>query len=160
MTGLPEPISPAARTALEQELATLRTERETVAATLRGTDADSAGDLADQADELQRAAEAARLDSRIAVIEARLAQAAVAAPPPPGVVGVGSTVTVRFSDGATRSVHLGEIADAADNALVTADSPLGRALLGHGAGETVSYRTPEGPASAVVVSVGAPPAPA
>ncbi|GGV20455.1 transcription elongation factor GreA [Kitasatospora herbaricolor] len=156
MTGVPEPISPDARRALEQELSTLRTERETVAATLRGTDADSPGDLADQADELQRATEAARLDSRIAVIEARLAQAAVAVPPAPGVVGVGSTVTVRFADGSTTAVHLGEIADSTDSALVTADSPLGRALLGRVAGDPVSYRTPEGPKSAVVVSVGSP----
>ncbi|MGW3822207.1 hypothetical protein ACWEAF_07790 [Streptomyces sp. NPDC005071] len=42
MTGGPEPISDAAREALERELADLRTERETVAAT-SPTGADRAG---------------------------------------------------------------------------------------------------------------------
>ncbi|MFF1797041.1 nucleoside diphosphate kinase regulator, partial [Kitasatospora sp. NPDC058263] len=71
MTGVPEPISPEAREALEQELAQLRIERDAVAATLKGTGTDTAGDLADQADELQRVTETARLDARIAGITAR-----------------------------------------------------------------------------------------
>lgn len=42
MTGVPEPISPEAREALEQELAQLRIERDAVAATLKGTGTDTA----------------------------------------------------------------------------------------------------------------------
>ena len=38
--------------------------------------------------------------------------------------------------------------------LVTYDSPLGKALLGRRAGETVNYETPGGAASAVVLAVG------
>ncbi|MFJ9733698.1 GreA/GreB family elongation factor [Streptomyces sp. NPDC101171] len=34
------------------------------------------------------------------------------------------------------------------------DSPLGRALLGHRVGESVSYEAPEGRATAEVVSLG------
>ena len=74
--------------------------------------------------------------------------------PSSGVVGMGSTVTVRFEDGGESTVHIGELADADDPALVTSDSPLGSALLGRRAGDTVSYRTPGGPMSAAVVSVG------
>ncbi|MEU9132655.1 GreA/GreB family elongation factor [Kitasatospora sp. NPDC048540] len=157
MTGIPEPISPDARRALEQELSVLRGERDTVASTLHGTDADSPGDRADEADELQRATEAARLDTRIAEIEARLREAAVAGAPDPEVVGVGSTLTVQFSDGVRESVHIDEIADEQDQGLVTSDSPLGQALLGHRAGDTVTYRTPEGADAAQVVSVDTPP---
>jgi transcription elongation GreA/GreB family factor len=158
MTDVPEPLSPDTRRALEQELSDLRTEREAVAVTLRGTDSDASGDSADQADELQRATETARLDTRIAGVTERLSEAAVAAPPRPGVVGVGSSVTVRFADGTTESVQIGEVAAEADSALATADSPLGRALLGRGAGDTVTYDPPEGgPATAVVVSVGSSP---
>lgn len=76
MNGGPEPISTAARKALEQELAELRTERATVAATLNG--GDEVGDRADQADELQRGTELDHLDTRIAEIHGRLREADVA----------------------------------------------------------------------------------
>ncbi|MFB7245758.1 GreA/GreB family elongation factor [Streptomyces populi] len=153
MSSEPAPISEAARQALEQELADLRTERETVAASLRDSDA-QVGDQADAADELQRADALRRLDDRISRITTRLTGADVAGPPPTDTVGVGSTVTVRFSDGTTDTVQIGEGAAALDRTLVTADSPFGRALLGHRTGDTVSFRAPEGPRSAVVVSLG------
>ena len=155
MTGEPEPISPTALRALEQELADLRSERETVAATLRDTDSDAVGDQADQADELQRATELARLDTRISGISTRIGRAAVAGPPSADVVGVGSTVTVRFSDNSTESVNIGGVAEELDHTLVTADSPLGHALLGHRVGDTVTYETPGGQDSATVVALSA-----
>ncbi|MFF5532952.1 GreA/GreB family elongation factor [Streptomyces cinerochromogenes] len=151
MTGDPEPISAQARHALEQELADLQAERRLVAGTLRDL---SVGDQADQADELRRADQLGRLDRRIEDITERLSQAEAAGPAPTDVVGVGSTVTVRFSDGATETLQIGEVAEALDQALVTVDSPLGRALLGRRPGETVHYKTPDGPATAVVVSIG------
>ncbi|MFI1714804.1 GreA/GreB family elongation factor [Streptomyces litmocidini] len=154
MTGGPEPISAVAREELERELAELRTEREAVAATLRDGGGDEVGDRADQADELQRADDLDRLDADIQQIEGRLREASVAPAPPSDAVGVGSSVTVRFEDGTESTVQIGELANALDATLVTADSPLGRALLGHGAGDTVTYETPEGRTSAVVVSLG------
>ncbi|MFJ3415955.1 GreA/GreB family elongation factor [Streptomyces sp. NPDC086082] len=153
MPSEPAPISDAARHALQQELADLHTERGTVAATLQDSDS-VVGDKADEADELQRADELRRLDDRISEVTTRLSEADVAGPPSTSMVGVGSTVTVRFSDGSVETVHIGETAAASDQMLVTADSPLGRALLGRGAGDTVSYDAPEGQAAAVVVSVG------
>ncbi|WP_326607157.1 GreA/GreB family elongation factor [Streptomyces sp. NBC_01799] len=152
MTGGPEPISAAAREALERELADLRAERETVAATLQG--GERVGDRADEADELQRGTELDRLDTRIAEINGRLREAAVAGPPRTDKVGVGSTVTVRFADATETTVQIGEVAEALDRTLVTADSPLGRALLGRRAGDTISYETPQGQSTAVVLSLG------
>ncbi|MGW2684830.1 GreA/GreB family elongation factor [Streptomyces sp. NPDC001414] len=149
--GGPEPISAEGRRALEQQLSDLHAERRDVAATLVGDDAP--GDHADQADELQRADDLRRLDARIEDITLRLHQAAVTRPAPAGVVGVGSTVTVRFADGAVQSVAIGEIASADDENLVTEDSPLGRALLGHRVGDTVSFETPQGGTDATVVSL-------
>ncbi|MER6465465.1 GreA/GreB family elongation factor [Streptomyces sp. NPDC001288] len=149
--GGPEPISAEGRRALEQQLSDLHAERRDVAATLVGDDAP--GDHADQADELQRADDLRRLDARIEDITLRLHQAAAARPAPAGVVGVGSTVTVRFADGAVQSVAIGEIASADDENLVTEDSPLGRALLGHRVGDTVSFETPQGGTDATVVSL-------
>ncbi|WP_406209670.1 GreA/GreB family elongation factor [Kitasatospora sp. NBC_01560] len=152
MTGGPEPISAVAREAFERELAQLRTDRAAVAATLRG--GKEVGDQADQADELQRASELDRLDRRITGIEGRLREAAVAEPPGTDTVGVGSTVKVRFADGTESTVQLGELATALDRTLVTADSPLGRALLGRRAGDTVAYETPQGPTRTVVLAIG------
>ncbi|POX57227.1 nucleoside diphosphate kinase regulator [Streptomyces sp. Ru71] len=152
MTGDPEPISADARRALEQELANVRAERATVAATLRDTDA--VGDRADEADQLQRADDLKRLDNRISDLTVRLEQAGLAGPARTDVVGVGSTVTVRFPDGAVETYRVAEIADALDQTLITADSPLGRALLGRHAGDTVHYDAPGGRASAVVESIG------
>ncbi|MEV6110456.1 GreA/GreB family elongation factor [Streptomyces sp. NPDC051940] len=151
MTGAPEPISDTARQDLERELGDLRAQRDAVARTL-GSD-DAVGDLADEADELQRATETARLDSRIAAIEERLKGASIAGPPPTDAIGVGSTVTVRFADDTVATVHLGEIADELDETLVTADSPLGQALLGRHSGDTVSYRSPEGRVTAAVLRI-------
>ncbi|MFJ7957555.1 GreA/GreB family elongation factor [Streptomyces sp. NPDC096319] len=154
MTGGPEPISAVAREEFERELADLRTEREAVAVTLRGGGGDEVGDRADQADELQRGDDLDRLDARIREIEGRLEEGAVAGAPSADAVGVGSSVTVRFADGTESALRIGELANALDAALVTADSPLGRALLGHRAGDTVTYDTPAGRTTAVVVALG------
>ncbi|MET7984990.1 GreA/GreB family elongation factor [Streptomyces sp. NPDC005281] len=59
----------------------------------------------------------------------------------------------RFEDGTTDTVQIGGGAAVLDRTLVTADSPLGRALLGRRSGDTVSFQAPEGPRSAVVVSL-------
>ncbi|MGO4636191.1 GreA/GreB family elongation factor [Streptomyces sp. 2RAF24] len=154
MTDGPQPLSTDDLRELERELAELRAARAKVAATL--PDDDMVGDQADTAEELDRATDVARLDQRIDEIEARLRTASVAAPPPSDTVGLGSTVTVRFADGSEATVTVGELAEAPDLNLVTTDSPLGRALLGHGAGDTVTYRTPEGTTTATVVSLGTP----
>ncbi|MEV5548568.1 GreA/GreB family elongation factor [Streptomyces sp. NPDC052309] len=152
MSSESAPISEPARQALERELADLCDERASVSATLR--DSDAVGDRADEADELQRADALARLDARIAQITTRLRRAASAGPPPTDMVGVGSTVTLRFADGAVETVQIDETAVESDRTSVTSDSPLGRALLGHRAGDSVSYDTPEGQTTAVVVSLG------
>ncbi|MFF0793527.1 GreA/GreB family elongation factor [Streptomyces spiralis] len=154
MAGEPRPISGEARRALEQELADLRAERATVAATLGGTD--SPGDAADQADELQRANQLERLDDRITRITDRLRESASAGLPSTDAVGAGSTVTVRFADGTVETVQISEMAEERAHTLVTADSPLGRALLGRRAGDTVGYDAPDGPSTVTVLSLGEP----
>ncbi|MFG3225793.1 GreA/GreB family elongation factor [Kitasatospora sp. NPDC048194] len=152
MSGGPEPISAEGLRAVQEELVLLRRERAEVAATLRG--GDTVGDRADAADELQRASEVTRLERRIAELEARLREAGAAGAPSAEVVGVGSTVTLRFGDGAEETVEVSELAEERELTLVTADSPLGTALLGCRAGDTVHYETPGGAASAEVLSVG------
>ncbi|MZD07037.1 nucleoside diphosphate kinase regulator [Streptomyces sp. SID5785] len=152
MSSQPEPISAVGREALERELADLTTERAAVAATL--DDPGQVGDLADSADEIQRADKLVELDDRIAGVNRRLAQGAAEGAPDTAEVGVGSTVTVRFDDGTEQTVEIGELPDATAPSLVTSDSPLGLALMGGRPGDTVAYRTPAGPSSARIVSLG------
>ncbi|MGW6403137.1 GreA/GreB family elongation factor [Streptomyces sp. NPDC055134] len=153
MSGEPEPMSAAERRALEQELADVTAERNADAATLQDTT--EVGDRADQADELIRSDEVDRLDARIDEIKVRLHGAADAGRPSTDVVGVGSTVKVRYADDSVATVQIGEGAAVLDRTLVTADSPLGSALLGHRAGDSVSYDAPDGQATVTVVSLGA-----
>ncbi|TGB15847.1 GreA/GreB family elongation factor [Streptomyces sp. MZ04] len=152
MNGDPQPISATARRALEKELADLRAERNADAATLQDTS--ETGDRADQADELRRLAVIGRLDDRITEITLRLRQADDAGPPSTDEVGMGSTVTVRFSDGSVGTVEISEVAEPLEPTMVTYDSPMGRALLGHRAGDSVSYKTPGGEAAVTIVSLG------
>ncbi|RFU85405.1 nucleoside diphosphate kinase regulator [Streptomyces triticagri] len=149
----PAPISEAARRGLEQEVAGLREERAKVAATLEDSD-DAVGDRGDAADEVQRADELDRLDNRIGELIRRLSEGAAQGPPPTEEVGVGSTVTVRFEDGAEETLQVAEVAEAGTPDLVTADSPLGRALIGGHTGDTVNYRSPAGRSTVTVVAVG------
>jgi transcription elongation factor GreA len=152
MSTQPEPISAEGRTALERELADLTTERAAVAATL--ADPGQVGDMADSADEIQRADQLVELDNRIAEVNRRLDGSAAEGAPDTSRVGVGSTVTLRFDDGTQQTVEIGELPDAATPSLVTYDSPLGHALMGRAAGDTVDYRTPAGASSARIVSLG------
>lgn len=152
MSGEPEPMSATERRALEQELADVTAERDADAATLQDTT--EVGDRADQADELIRSDETHRLDDRIDEIKVRLRGAADAGRPSTDVVGVGSTLKVRYSDDSVATIQIGEGAAVLDRTLVTADSPLGSALLGHRAGDSVSYDAPDGQATVTVVSVG------
>ncbi|MEV5645263.1 GreA/GreB family elongation factor [Streptomyces flaveolus] len=68
--------------------------------------------------------------------------------------GVGSSVTVRYGDGTEETLEIGERAEASDQELITAEGPLGRALLGRRPGDMVTYDTPEGRTTAAVVSLG------
>ncbi|RVU17659.1 nucleoside diphosphate kinase regulator [Streptomyces antnestii] len=152
MTSEPEPMSAAERRALERERAHVRAERDADAATLQDTT--EVGDRADQADELLRSDEVDRLDERLDDIDVRLRAASDAGPPRTDAVGVGSTVTVRYADGSVATLQVGAGAAVLDRTLVTADSPLGRALLGSRPGDRVSYDAPDGEATVTVVSLG------
>jgi transcription elongation GreA/GreB family factor len=71
-----------------------------------------------------------------------------------GVVEAGSRVCVRDDEG-ERELVLVEPADAdARSGRVSVDSPLGRALLGHAAGDRVVVRAPAGTRMVSIVEVG------
>jgi len=88
------------------------------------------------------------LDARIATLERLLAHAKVAEPSregPLATVEVGTTVTVRNDGGEEERYTVVGVGEAApDRGLISDQSPVGSAILGHGLGETVEVRTPSG----------------
>jgi transcription elongation factor GreA len=132
---------------IEAELTELKQRRDRMTADFEG-DRDTVGDSGDAADAIQRADEGAVLDDRIAELT-RLLEGGKPTSETPGELPDGTQLTLRFSD-ASKAVHMRvvliqEETAAGDEAnTLTADSPLGLALVGHRPGDTVTYMTPQG----------------
>lgn len=128
--------------------------RQEAAAWLRATRLDCS-DAAENA-ELRDALEAhERLERRIAVIETRLAGARVAGPAGrDGVAGVGSRVRLRGRrSGVVEFTLVGAGEADIDRERISVASPMGRALVGRRAGETIDVATPRRRMRFQVVSV-------
>jgi transcription elongation GreA/GreB family factor len=95
------------------------------------------------------------MDQRIEELERLLADPD-ALDTPPGLPH-GTLVTLRFPGGdeaTLRVVAIPEQAPADDqDDVVTADSPLGKALVGQQAGDTITYAGPDGQLEAEVVAL-------
>jgi transcription elongation factor GreA len=133
------------RERLEAELADLRRRRDQLRADLQG-DAETVGDRGDAAEALQRADDLAGVEEQISRVTWLLAGGNAAVP---GQLPNGTKVTLRFPDDdadiAMRVVNFIEETPAGEeDTTLTADSPLGLALFGRKAGETITYRTPRG----------------
>jgi transcription elongation factor GreA len=101
------------------------------------------------------------IDARIASLEAMLAQASVVKHGGrPGVVGIGSVVNVdEVASGAGARYRLVGSHEAQGPGDVSIGSPVGRALLGRGAGDTVAVALPDGRARALRIASVAQPLP-
>ena len=138
------PLSAAARKRLEAELATLREDRDRFAASINDN-ANVVGDVADRADVLTQFDELDRVDARIEEVLVALARPVRPVDPAGDRVGIGVPVTIRHADGASEVIVVDDLLeDDGEATLVTPRSPLGRAMLGRAAGETVTYHAPSG----------------
>jgi len=135
------------RTRLAGELAELeRVERPRFVAVLAETDG---WNVADRADRVACGDDLARLDARIARLRARLAALDLE---PTGAHPLhGTTVLVDFGDGPETFVV--DEFRGGDLPVITPSSPLGQALHGAASGQTLSYSTPRGRATVVLVAV-------
>jgi transcription elongation factor GreA len=91
--------------------------------------------------------EQGKQEARIRQLEQLLRDAAVGgAPPSGGKAGPGMVVEVRFrGDKETKRFVLGSREDRSTSvAVYSPQSPLGQAVTGHDAGETVTYKLPNG----------------
>jgi transcription elongation factor GreA len=120
---------------LTERLAALRAERERMLAELLPP---SCGDDADRATNVNGHIQVAALDERIAAVESALKNL-TASDPAEGTVGVGSVVGLDFGEGTETFLLSSVDAIDPDQAVVTPDSPLGRALLGAAVGAQISY---------------------
>ena len=130
---------------LESELADLRRRRDELLSDLRG-DAQTVGDRGDAAEALQRAEDLGGVEEQISRLTWLLAGGSSTVE---GQLPNGTAVTLRFPDDeediTMRVVNFIEETPAgAEDTTLTADSPLGLALFGRKAGETITYRTPRG----------------
>ena len=119
------------------------------------------GHLADNPALYDLFVEQAQLERRIASLEAQLAAAQIVARAADGVAGIGSCVRVRdvAADEVAEYDLVGAIESDAGNGRVSVGAPLGRALVGRGAGESVEVQTPRGTLSLEILGVRAQQAP-
>ena len=141
------------RARLESELADLRRRRDQLRADMVG-DADTVGDRGDAADALQRAEDLGGVEEQIGRLTWLLAGGNTTVE---GQLPNGTKVKLRWPDGeetAMRVVNFIEETPAGEeDTTLTADSPLGLALYGHKAGDTITYRTPRGEQTVTLLSI-------
>jgi transcription elongation factor GreA len=122
------------------------------------SDEDTVGDRGDAADEVQLADQVAGIDDRINELEWLLRGGSP--PSQTDTLPDGTEVTLRFAD--TGVVKMRVIAVVAETPAgeqddtLTADSPLGLALVGHQPGDTVSYSTPQGEQQVEIIALSFP----
>jgi transcription elongation factor GreA len=144
--------------AREQELDQLRAaKRDDIGRRLR--DARGYGEPAGNDEYLATREDEAIIDARIAALEGMLAQASVVQHRGrPGVVGIGSVVIVDDAEcGAGARYRLVGSHEAQAPADVSISSPVGQALLGRRAAETVTVSLPDGRTRRLRIASIAPP---
>jgi transcription elongation factor GreA len=139
-------LADASRDRINAELARLRERRDRLEAEVR-SDRGSVSDHADAADAIQRADELASLDERLAELD-RLLRAGPSPSNGSDTLPFGTKVTLRFSDGSVVKMQVISVIEetplGGEAEALTAGSPLGLALAGRQAGDTVAYTTPQG----------------
>jgi len=141
-------LTTSARTALSARLNDLLTQR--IQVFQESTATGGTGDAADRAGNVEAIIRLEDLDARIALLHLQLsapaAQDSAAEHLGDDTVHVGSSVDIRFAPAeAAESFLIGMLEQSgADIEVITPASPLGRALLGARAGQTVSYRAASG----------------
>jgi transcription elongation GreA/GreB family factor len=139
-------LAGASRDRINAELARLRERRDRLEVEVRN-DRGSVSDHADAADAIQRADELAGLDERIGELD-RLLRAGPSPSNGTDTLPGGTVVKLRFPDGAVVKMQVISVIEetpiGGEAETLTAGSPLGLALAGRKAGDTVTYTTPQG----------------
>jgi len=115
------------------------------------------GDLSENGDYHAAKDEQGHLEGRIRQLEALLENAEIIEAPPQGVVGPGSIVTLVYegeTDEQAERYLVGHIEERSGGLdVISPTAPLGSALIGHRAGDTVSFEAPNGELRVRVIGV-------
>ncbi len=147
-------LTPEGYKKLDEELTYLRTvKRQEVAQRLHEALAEG-GELIENAEYEAAKNEQAFVEGRIQELEYLLANAKVVEHLPSDEVVIGSKVTIAYDDGEEETYTVVGAAEAApEEGLISNESPLGKALLGHKAGDTVQVEAPNGSFSVKIVRI-------
>jgi transcription elongation factor GreA len=110
------------------------------------------GDLSENFEYHAAKNEQGLLERKIAILRARLEDAEIVEADDPDAVHVGSRVTIEDETGHRMEV---EISSLGGNGTTSPSSPLGTALLGRRAGETVDVEAPKSTWRATIVAISA-----
>ncbi|HEY8802686.1 MAG TPA: transcription elongation factor GreA [Candidatus Dormibacteraeota bacterium] len=150
--GAPIPMTQAGFDALKAELAELKARRPGLVEEVSA--ARSQGDLSENFAYHDARQHLGMLDGKIQTVEATLRRAQVVAEGgAAGVVRIGSTVLVKDEFGESSYEIVGPTEGNMSRGLMSIASPLGKALVDHKAGDTVTFKTPGGDRKATVVRV-------
>jgi len=148
-------LTPEGYRKLEEELEYLRTvKRREVAQRLHEALAEG-GELIENAEYEAAKNEQAFVEGRIQELEYLLSNARVVEEASPDRVSIGSHVTVRYEDGSEETYAIVGAAEASPRErLISNESPLGEALMGHKVGDTVEVKAPAGAFTVTILAVG------
>jgi transcription elongation factor GreA len=148
-------VADAARENLVAELDRLRQRREQLELEVKN-DRGMIGDHGDAAEAIQRADELVVLADRINELDRRV-RTGPHRDEESDVLPGGTEVKLKFSDGEVATMYVISIVEETpvgrEAETLTARSPLAQALVGHKAGDTVTYSTPQGESQVELISV-------
>ncbi len=118
-------------------------------------EARSHGDLSENAEYDEAMNDQGRLEARITELEGILKDAIIISAAKAGLVHVGSVITLLDVDDDEEDdyVILGENESSGDDLYISAESPAGKALMGKGAGESVTVDAPGGQVTYKIVKI-------
>lgn len=149
-------LSPAAHERLRAELEDLTTRGRVDIANLIER-ARALGDLSENGDYHAAKDDQGRMEARIRQLQHMLDGAVVVEDASAGgAISAGSVVDLRYDgDDDVERYLLGSIEERREGlSVISPGSPLGQALLGHVAGDTIEYQAPSGPMKVEIVEVG------
>jgi transcription elongation factor GreA len=115
------------------------------------------GDLSENGDYHAAKDSQGKMEGRIRHLQAMLGSAVILEAAGGETVAMGTIVEIRYAgDDDTERYLIGSIEEHRDDvAVISPGSPLGQALLGRSAGDSVEYQAPTGKLAVEIVSVGA-----
>jgi transcription elongation factor GreA len=152
MNDKPVPLTAEGRALIDAEYEHLINVRRAEVAAQIGTAADD-GDLSENAAYDHAKDEQAHIEGRIATLQHFRRNAVLINQPSNDVVALGSTVTIEQDGTHDTYIILGPLEAAPNQGRISNESPMGRALLNHKAGDIVEVHAPAGVRAVRILSI-------